>query len=166
MVWTFGPPSWFRVRCAEGPGATLRGLVGVEGRTIVNVSWVRPGVLTLLVVQGVGGLAVGILTVVIGESITPGFIPWAFAAGPLLFGAATLVVAFLYWRRHPTARLLAMVVQVVVAASAITALASDSPATLWIPLVMGVVGAVMVVIDSPRQDREGPFGQSLPPDGS
>ncbi len=115
------------------------------------MTWTHVGVLALLMIEGVGGVVIGALTAIIGEAITPGYYPWSFSAGPLVFGLATLAIAVAYWRRLPAARYLAVVIQVLVAVWATFALAADSPPTLWLVLALGVTGTVLVALDAARE---------------
>lgn len=121
--------------------------------------WARPAVLTLLVTEGVGGLAFALLTVVIGGQITPGYVPWSFATPPLIFGATALVTAYFYWRRLSLARFAAMSVNVIVAVGGATGLLTGPHPSLWAALTLGLIGALLVVLDT----RTGPRPVELPP---
>jgi hypothetical protein len=110
------------------------------------MNWARSSLLTLLVIEGVGGIVFAALTVIIGESITPGFIPWSFAVTPGLFGIAALVVAVLVWRRHVTAIYLAVVIQALVGLGAIIGLTSSREPALWVALAMSLVGLWLAAV--------------------
>ena len=112
------------------------------------MKWARSAVLTILALEAVGGLVFGALTVIIGEQITPGYIPWSFAATPLLFGLASAFATYAYWRRMPMARLLAVILNVLVAIGAVMALLTGPHPSLWIAVALGVVGAALAILDT------------------
>jgi peptidoglycan/LPS O-acetylase OafA/YrhL len=110
--------------------------------------WARPAVLTILALEAMGGLVSGVLTVIIGEQITPGYIPWSFAATPLLFGLAAVFATYAYWRRMSMARLLALILNVIVAIGAVVTLLTAPHPSLWLALALGVGGAALVILDT------------------
>ena len=112
------------------------------------MKWARSAVLTILALEGVGGLVFGALTVIVGEQITPGYIPWSFAATPLLFGLAAAFAVYAYWSRMSMARLLALILSVLVAIGAVVALLTGPHPYLWFALALGLAGAALVILDS------------------
>jgi hypothetical protein len=119
--------------------------------------WVRPALMALLLVEAVGALAVAVLTVTIGGSITPGFIPWSSAAMPAGFGIVTLGVAVWWWRRRPGGRGLVAALQVVVVIGAATVLVSSPDPATVAGLLLGLAGLVLVAIDARRGRRSHPL---------
>jgi hypothetical protein len=115
------------------------------------MSRTRIALLVLLIVEGIGGIVFAALTAIIGESITPGFIPWQFALTPALFGLACLVVASIYWRGHPAGPLMAAALQALVIVGAVSGLISSAEPALWIALAMGLGGVLLLTIGGPRR---------------
>lgn len=115
------------------------------------MSKARITLLVLLVVEGIGGVVSAVLTVIIGESITPGFIPWRSALTPALFGVACLAVALIYRQGHAAGRYLAAAIQVLVIFAASTGLTSSTEPGLWVALAMGVTGLVLTAVAAADQ---------------
>ena len=88
------------------------------------------------------------LTVTIGESITPGFIPWSFALAPAVFGVAVLAVAYLIWKDIGLGFYLAASAQILIGVAAVIGLFTSGSPELWVALAMGLVGLALVVATS------------------
>jgi hypothetical protein len=112
------------------------------------MKWARPAELTILALEAAGGLVFGALTVIIGEQITPGYIPWSFAATPLLFGVAAAFATYAYWRRMSMARLLAVILNILVAIGAVVALLTGPHPSLWLALSLGLAGTALAILDT------------------
>jgi hypothetical protein len=115
----------------------------------MNRAWAWPAALAVLAVEAAGGIAFAVLTVVLGSHITPGFIPWASAAPPGLFGVFCLVAAVLLWLRRPVGRWLAAVAQLLVILGAVNGMLSGYHPSLWIALFLGLGGLVLVLLTPP-----------------
>lgn len=138
-----GAPTW------AGPSS---GRSRCQNRVVTAA---RPALVSLLVVEGIGAVVFGVLTVVIGESITPGFIPWRFAAAPFLFGLFALAVAGLLWKGHPSGIPLALVGQAMVTAGAIAGLISSGHPALVIALLFGIAGIILALVSRPTSSPTG-----------
>jgi hypothetical protein len=111
----------------------------------------RLALFALLVIEGLGGLIFAALTVIIGESITPGFIPWGFALIPALFGVAVLGVAFLVWHRREVGLYLAAITQSIIGVAAVVGLFQSGSPELWIALAMSLIGIALVAATTRAQ---------------
>lgn len=110
--------------------------------------WVRRALLAVMLLEGFAALVVAILTVVIGEAITPGYIPWAAAVGPAVFATVFLGTAFWWWRELPGGRALAIASQALVVVGSVVVLATSTSWGTVGGLVLGVVGLGLALVDA------------------
>jgi len=114
----------------------------------MNDAWLRPGLLVVLLLEGLAALVGAVLTLVIGEAITPGYVPWMAAVGPAVFAMVFLGTAFWWWRRLPGGRGLVIASQLVVVGYFGVVLATSRSWGTVGGLVLGIVGLGLAVAEA------------------
>lgn len=99
----------------------------------------------LLLIEGVGTLAFGFLTLVVSQQVVDSLIPWLATGAPLLFGLFCLVVAYPVWQGAGAGLAMAAIAQLLVLAGAITGLVTSAHPALWVPATLALVGITLSI---------------------
>jgi hypothetical protein len=115
---------------------------------MVTHMWVRPALLVVLLLEGIAAAVGAVLTLVIGEAITPGYVPWRAAIGPAAFAAVFLGTAIWWWRRLPGGRALAVASQALVVIGFAVVLATSTSWGTVGGLLLGLAGLGLALADA------------------
>jgi uncharacterized membrane protein (DUF2068 family) len=101
-------------------------------------------VVTLLVIEGLGGLLVTLLNVVTSRALGQDFLPWESSVIPAGFGVLCLAAAFGVMRSASWGTILAALSQLLVLAAGVVALLDRVRFEAWVVVAIGVLGLILL----------------------